>query len=416
MAARQLHRLTALKVGKLDAPGQYPDGGNLYFQISQTGSRSCIFKFTLRGKSREMGLGPLSSISLAAARAEAAKCRDLLRGGIDPIEARKAEHRKQAVETSGARVFKTAAANYITKHRAGWKNPKHAQQWENTIATYAKPILGDQDVRDIDTAMIVRVLQPIWMSKRETAFRLRGRLECILDAEKALGHRDGENPARWRGHLDKLLPKQNRRRKIKHHPALPWQEMPEFMKKLREQRGTAARMLGHLILTVVRTQEVQFARPEEFAMNYRVWTVPGERMKMELPLRVPMVDRLVKLVEEVLPGARDGWLYPGRVKNKPLSNMAMLKVLERMGYDHVTVHGFRSTFRDWVAECTEYADSVAEKALAHAIQNESEAAYRRGDMLERRRKMMGDWARFCDGQTAAVIPIDLQERQIAAQS
>lgn len=407
MAARQLHRLTALKIGKLDTPGHYPDGGNLYFQISETGSRSWILKFTLRGRSREMGLGPLSSVSLAAARAEAAKCRELLREGIDPIEARNAEQRKRALETFGPRLFKAAAADYIAKHRAGWKNAKHAQQWENTLATYANPILGDQDVRDVDTTMIVRVLQPIWISKRETAFRLRGRLECILDAEKALGHRKGENPARWRGHLDKLLPKQNRRKKIKHHPALPWQEMPEFMSKLREQRGTAARMLEHLILTVVRTQEVQFARPEEFAMSYRVWTVPGERMKMELPLRVPMVDRLIELVKEALPGARDGWLYPGRVKNKPLSNMAMLKVLERMGYGHVTVHGFRSTFRDWVAECTEYADSLAEKALAHAIQNESEAAYRRGDMLERRRKMMNDWARFCAGETAVVIQLEL---------
>lgn len=415
MATRQLHRLTALKVGKLDAPGQYPDGGNLYFQISATGSRSWIFKFTLAGRSREMGLGPLSSVSLAAARAEAVKCRDLLRDGVDPIEARNAAHRISSLENAGPRLFKAAAADYIAKHRAGWKNRKHAQQWENTIATYAQAILGDQDVRDIDTAMIVRVLQPIWISKRETAFRLRGRLECIIDAEKALGHRDGENPARWRGHLDKLLPKQNRRKKIKHHPALQWQEMPNFMAALRKQPGTAARMLEHLILTVVRTQEVQFARPDEFSMRYRVWTVPGERMKMELPLRVPMVDRLIELVERALPESRDGWLYPGRAKSKPLSNMAMLKLLERMGYSHVTVHGFRSTFRDWVAECTEYADSLAEKALAHAIQNESEAAYRRGDMLERRRKMMADWAAFCDGQTAAVIPMfpDTQQQHEA---
>ncbi|WKZ84149.1 integrase arm-type DNA-binding domain-containing protein [Ralstonia pickettii] len=406
MATRQLHRLTALKIGKLDAPGHYPDGGNLYFQISETGSRSWIFKFTLRGKSREMGLGPLSSVSLAAARVEAAKCRDLLREGIDPIEARKVEQNKRAQEATGPRLFKAAATAYIAQHRDGWKNKKHAQQWENSLTTYAYPILGDLDVRDIDTALIVRVLQPIWMAKRETAFRLRGRLECILDAEKALGNREGENPVRWRGHLDKLLPKQNRRKKIKHHPALPWQEIPEFMSALRAVADPTARMLEHLILTAVRTQEVLFARPEEFAMDYRVWTVPGERMKMELPLRVPMADRLVELVTEAMKGARDGWLYPGRKKGKPYSNMAMLKVLERMGYGHITVHGFRSTFRDWVAECTEYADSLAEKALAHAIQNESEAAYRRGDMLERRRKMMADWARFCAGETATIIPID----------
>jgi integrase len=406
MATRQLHRLTALKIGKLDKPGQYPDGGNLYFQISETGSRSWIFRYTLRGRSREMGLGPLTSISLAAARAEAAKCRELLRNGMDPIEARNAEQRMRAQESTGPRLFKVAAAQYIEKHRGGWKNPKHAQQWENTLATYAHPIIGGHDVRDIDTGLIVRVLHPIWLKKRETAFRLRGRIERILAAEKVLGNRDGENPARWRDHLDTVLPQQNRRKKIKHHPALPWQEIPEFMRALRQQPGTAARMLEHLILTVVRTQEVRFARPEEFSLNYRVWTVPGERMKMELPLRVPMVDRLVELVAEALPSARDGWLYPGRKKGKPLSNMAMLKVLERMGYRHVTAHGFRSTFRDWVAECTEYADSLAEKALAHAIQNESEAAYRRGDMLERRRKLMADWARFCAGETAIVLPLN----------
>ena len=406
MATRQLHRLTALKIGKLDAPGQYPDGGNLYFQISMTGSRSWIFRFTLRGQSREMGLGPLSAVSLAAARAEAAKCRELLRAGIDPLEARAADQRRRARKTGGPRLFKTAAAEYIANHRAEWKNPKHAQQWENTLDTYAFPTIGNQDVSDIDTAMIVRVLQPIWTAKRETAFRLRGRIERILDAEKTLGHRQGENPARWRGHLDTLLPKQNRRKKIKHHPALPWQEMPEFMRTLRQREEPTARMLELLILTAVRTQEALYARPEEFAMDYRVWTVPGERMKMELPLRVPMADRVIELVKQAVPHARHGWLFPGKKEKKPYSNMAMLKILERMGYDHVTVHGFRSTFRDWVAECTEYADSLAEKALAHAIQNESEAAYRRGDMLERRRQMMADWARFCDGDKVTVIRLE----------
>lgn len=408
MATRQLHRLTALKIGKLDAPGQYPDGGNLYFQISKTGSRSWIFRFTLRGQSREMGLGPLSAVSLAAARAEASKCRELLRAGIDPLEARAADQRKRAIETGGPRLFKAAAADYIANHRAEWKNSKHAQQWENTLDTYAFPTIGNQDVSDVDTAMIVRVLQPIWTAKRETAFRLRGRIERILDAEKTLGHRQGENPARWRGHLDTLLPKQNRRKKIKHHPALPWQEMPEFMRSLRQREEPTARMLELLILTAVRTQEALYARPEEFAMDYRVWTVPGERMKMELPLRVPMTDRVVELVEQALPHARHGWLYPGRKDKRPYSNMAMLKILERMGYGHVTVHGFRSTFRDWVAECTEYADSLAEKALAHAIQNESEAAYRRGDMLERRRQMMADWAGFCAGKTANILPFNGQ--------
>ncbi|MBJ9658951.1 tyrosine-type recombinase/integrase [Burkholderia gladioli] len=403
-ASRQLHRLTALKIGKLLEPGQYPDGGNLYFQISPTGSRSWIFKFTLNGRSREMGLGPLSLVSLAAARAEAVKCRALLKDKIDPIEARNERARQAALEGAGPRLFRTAAAEYIDKHRAGWKNQKHAQQWENTLATYAFKKMGDVDVCAIDTALVVSVLQPIWTDKRETAARVRGRIESIIDAEKALGHREGENPARWRGHLDKILPKQNKRKKVRHHPALPWQEIPEFMVKLRAREGRAARMLEHLILTCVRTQEVLFAQPGEFAFDRKVWTVPGDRMKMELPLRVPLTDHVVALVKDAIAEQRDGWLYPGQAKGKPLSNMAMLKVLERMGYDHITVHGFRSTFRDWVAECTEYPDSLAEKALAHAIDNETEAAYRRGDMLERRRRLMEDWARYCSGQTATVIP------------
>ncbi|WP_104657853.1 tyrosine-type recombinase/integrase [Ralstonia insidiosa] len=401
--SRQIHRLNALRVAKEVAPGYHADGGGLYLQISQSGSRSWIYRYMLAKRAREMGLGPLSAISLAEARAEAARCRKLVAAGIDPIEERK-ERERAAQATPDGLPFRQAAADYIASQREGWKNAKHAQQWENTLETYAYPVIGDTDVRDIDTAMIVRVLQPIWMKKAETASRVRGRIECVLDAAKVLGKRSGENPARWRGHLDKLLPKRERSKKVKHHPALPWAQIPEFMTHLAERMAPAARVLHLLILTGVRTTEALEAKPEEFDLERRVWTVPPDRMKMEKELRVPLSEPAMQIVREALKTA-DVYLFPGQKKGKPLSNMAMLNMLDRMGYDGITVHGFRSTFRDWVAECTEYPDSLAEMALAHAVESKVEGAYRRGDMLERRRRMMEEWARYCSGQTGTVVPI-----------
>lgn len=402
-SSRQIHRLNALRVAKLLTPGYHADGGGLYLQISQSGSRSWIYRYSLAKRAREMGLGPLSAISLAEARAEAARCRKLVASGIDPIEERK-ERQRAAEATPNSMPFREAARTYIESQRQGWKNAKHAQQWENTLTAYAYPVMGDVDVSDVDTAMVLRVLQPIWTKKAETARRVRGRIECVLDAAKVLGMRSGENPARWRGHLDKLLPKRERSKKVKHHPALPWQRIPEFMPQLTARDAPAARVLHLLILTCVRTTEALHARPEEFDLERRVWTVPPDRMKMEKELRVPLCADAVRLVQEAMKTATE-YLFPGQKKGKPLSNMAMLNMLDRMGYRDITVHGFRSTFRDWVAECTEYPDSLAEMALAHAVENKVEGAYRRGDMLERRRKMMEDWARYCSGRTGVVVQI-----------
>lgn len=392
--SRQLHRLNALRVAKLLEPGYHADGGGLYLQISTSGSRSWIFRFSLAKRAREMGFGALASVSLAEARAEAARCRKLLTEGIDPIEERKSRARA-AAEVADRYSFRQAARDYIDARRASWKNAKHAQQWENTLITYAYPVIGDTDVGDVNTAAVVRILLPIWSSKAETASRVRGRIESVLDAAKVLGKRQGENPALWRGHLDKILPRCDRARKVKHHPALPWAQIPSFMPALRERTAPAARVLELLILTGVRTSEALHARPEEFDLERRVWTVPPDRMKMERELRVPLCDRAVEIVREAMPSAAGGHLFPGQRKGKPLSNMAMLNMLDRMGYTDITVHGFRSTFRDWVAECTEYPDSLAEMALAHAVESKVEGAYRRGDMLERRRVMMGDWGRYC---------------------
>ncbi|MEX3972211.1 tyrosine-type recombinase/integrase [Paraburkholderia caribensis] len=412
--SRQLHRLNALKVAKETAPGYYGDGGGLYLQISNSGSRSWIFRFSLAKRSREMGLGAVSSVSLAEARALATNCRKLLADGVDPIEARNADRERVSEASPEGLTFKQAAADFIEAHKAGWKNRKHAQQWENTLSTYAYPVIGTKDVSEIDTAMIVRILQPIWSKKAETASRVRGRIESILDAAKALGKRTGENPARWRGHLEQILPKRSRARRVKHHPALPYTQMHDFMPQLRAREAQAARVLHLLILTGVRTSEALLARPEEFDLGKRLWIVPPDRMKMEKELRVPLSEQALEIVREALKTApKGGYLFPGQRKGKPLSNMAMLNMLDRMGYEEITVHGFRSTFRDWVADCTEYPDSLAEMALAHAVESKVEGAYRRGDMLERRRRMMQDWADFCGGKTATVLPFTPPQSQAA---
>ncbi|MWA31165.1 tyrosine-type recombinase/integrase [Burkholderia pseudomallei] len=406
--SRQLHRLTALRVSKALEPGYYSDGGGLQLQITTSGSRSWIFRYTLRGRSREMGLGPLSTVSLAAARAKAARCRELLKDKIDPIEARDAEQRELAErlkqEQQNARVFSVAAVDYIERQKPNWKNAKHAQQWLNTLTTYVFPTIGDVHVRDVDTPMMVKILQPIWSAKRETAARVRGRIESILDSEKALGYREGENPARWRGHLDQILPKGNRR-KVKHHAALAWADTPEFMRDLRASNARSARMLELLILTIVRTNEVQFAVPGEFDLQRKIWTIPGERMKMSEPQRIPLCERACELVREALATAKYGYLFPGERNGRPFSNMAMLNLLKDLGYHDITVHGFRSTFQDWAEESAEYPDVLVEKALAHATKSKTRGAYQRGDMLERRRKMMDHWARYCAGETATVVPI-----------
>ncbi|KGU90714.1 tyrosine-type recombinase/integrase [Burkholderia pseudomallei] len=415
MASRQMNRLTALGIGKLVDPGYYADGGGLYLQISASGSRSWIYRFSLAGRAREMGLGSLSVLPLAAARKVAADCRASVKHGIDPIAARRRAQVMRAAEGAPGVTFRQAAEAFIADRASGWRNTKHAKQWTSTLEAYAYPVIGDIDVRDIDTEMIVRILQPIWMKKGETARRVRGRVKAILDAETVLGHRTGDNPARYVDHLDRVLPRVKKRNSVKHHPALSWEEMPAFFAALRQRPKRAAQALRLLILTATRTNEVLFARPEEFDLDARVWTIPGDRMKAEQELRVPLCDEAVELVRmQIATKAKWGWLFPGYKEGRPLSNMAMLLLLRRMGRGDITVHGFRSTFRDWIADCTDYPDSLAEQALAHTISSTTVSAYRRRDMLERRRGMMEDWARYCAGQTATVVPFTHPAAQTAA--
>jgi integrase len=408
MSGRQLHRLSALRIAKEMVPGHYADGGGLYMQIADSGARSWVFRFRQNGRLREMGLGPLSRVSLGEARKVAAGYREMVRDQIDPILTRREQRRRQLLDIASDNnvTFRDAAEAYIRTREPEWRNRKHVQQWGNTLKTYAYPVIGDVAVNRIDTAMMVRILQPIWTKKAETARRVRGRIKAILDAEAVMGHRTGSNPARYVDHLQLVLPRSKKRSQIRHHAAMPWEELPNFVLELEGRPRRAARSLHLLILTATRTNEVRFARPEEFDLENRIWSISGDRTKSGRPLRVPLCERAVEIVRNALPKARYGYLFPGYKNGQPLSNMAMLSLMKRMSRHGITVHGFRSTFRDWIAECTDYPDSLAEEALAHVIGSQTVAAYRRRDQLERRRIMMDDWGRYCSGEQQPGLPLN----------
>lgn len=400
---RKAEGLTAAKV-RTAKPGRYGDGGGLYLLVRGPEARFWLFRYTRNDKMREMGLGSASGpsgVSLADARVKARKLHDTVREGIDPLLERDAEREAKAAMAKMAEIqlmtFRDVAAAYITAHEASWRNAKHRQQWSNTLDTYAHPILGDLPVADVDTGAVMRVLEPIWREKAETASRLRGRIESVLDYAKARGWREGENPARWRGHVANMLPNRSKVRPVEHHPALPWREIGAFMAGLANQQGLGALALRFTILTAARTSEVIEARWSEIDMTADVWIVPPSRMKAGREHRVPLSDAALVVLRAVAPlrdDERGGWVFPGVRAGRPLSNMAFLMLLRRMGRGDLTAHGFRSTFRDWAAETGQPAD-VAEAALAHTLGNKVQAAYQRGDLLERRRKLMDTWADFC---------------------
>jgi len=387
--------LSAVFVAKVAKPGRYHDGGGLYLQVRAADKKAWLFRF----RRKWMGLGPLRDVSLAEARSAAAKCRKMLLAGIDPLEARRSDKRKVLAGTS----FKECAERYIASHQASWRNSKHRWQWSSTLSTYAYPVLGDFPVATVDTGLILKVLEPIWTTKAETASRLRGRIESVLDWAKARDYRQGDNPARWRGHLDHLLPAPRKVRAVNHHAALPYVEMPEFMHALRECEGVAPRALEFVILTAARTGEAIGATWDEIAGD--VWTIPAARMKSGREHRVPLSDAALALLSKM---PREGqYLFAGMRPNSHLSDTTMLKLLERMGRADLTTHGFRSSFRDWVAERTNYPRDIAEAALAHAISDKTEAAYRRGDALDKRRRLMAEWAKYCSEPAHAgdVVPL-----------
>lgn len=403
--ARVIGKLTALEVERIKkAPagervGSHADGGGLYLHVTPNGAKSWLYCYMLRNRSREMGLGALSAVSLAEARQRAGEFRSLRAAGVDPIDARKAAQAKAQLEAARSITFKQAAGEFIEAYKPSWSNAKHANQWEATLATYVYPVFGAVAVAGVDTGMIIRVLEPIWSIKTETATRLRGRIERILDWSKVRGYRTGENPARWRGHLEHHFPARKAVQKVEHFPALPYAEVGAFMAKLREQEGIAALALELLILTVPRTGETIGAQWPEIDFESSIWTKPPVRMKGRLEAkrehRVPLSAPALAVLKRLHERKAGDFIFPGGKRGKPLSNMAMLALLDRMGYGHVTVHGFRSTFRDWAAECTNFPREVAEMALAHTISNEVEAAYRRGDLFQKRRQLMAAWGAWC---------------------
>ncbi len=398
--------LTALQVKKLSEPGYYADGGGLYLQVARGGSKSWIFKFKVAGKAREMGLGSVNTFSLAEARERAREQRQKLADGIDPIAAKREDALQRRMADASIITFDKAAERYIEAHAPGWRNDKHRQQWENTLATYASPIIGDLPVSRVDTAQVLRVLQPIWTAKAETASRLRGRIESVLDWARVQGYREGENPARWKGHLDMTLPARAKVARVEHHAALPWREVGAFMRELQAMPGASALAVQFIILTACRTSEAINAEWREFDLSGKVWTIPAERMKAAKEHVIPLSEAALRILAELRDQSDGDYVFPGP-KGKPISNMAGLALLKRMGRADLTVHGFRSTFRDWAGESTAHPREVIEHALAHQLKDKAEAAYQRGTLFEKRRVLMADWAAFCDTVPASadVVPI-----------
>jgi integrase len=342
-----------------------------------------------------MGLGSASRVTLAEARDERDKCNRLLRKHIDPIEHRKRARAEAVLADTATITFKEAAAAYCAAHRAGLKNRKFAAQWVSTLATYAEPVLGNLSVRDINTGHVHRVLEPIWSTKSDTASKLRGRVESVLDWARVKGYRDGENPARWRGNLDHLLPKPSKVRKVEHYAALPYAELPVLMAKLRRQEGSAARALEFTILTAARLTEARNATAQEIDHSNKIWTVPGERMKGGQVHRVPLCRRALELAELAGMGNAQHLFPSGYYPDKAISETRLRELLHQLCLGDITIHGFRSTFKDWARERTRFENYVSEAALAHSTADKVEAAYARSDVLEKRRQLMDAWAEFC---------------------
>jgi integrase len=354
----------------------YGDGGGLWLQVSATGVKSRDFRFKEAGKLREMGLGPMHTIGLAEAREKARDCRRMRLDGTDPIEAKKAARQSKRLEAAKAMTFRQCAEAYIAAHKASWRNPKHAAQWPSTLAAYVNSVFGSLPVQAIDVGLVMKVLEPIWPTKPETAGRVCGRVESVLDWATARGYRQGENPARWRGHIENLLPKKGKGRRVEHHATLPYPEIGPFIAELRQQEGVAAQALEFTILPAARTGEVIGAKWDEFDLGERLWTVPSELMKAGKEHRVPLSDAALTIVEKMAEIRQSEFAFPGGRANRPLSNMAFLMLLRRMGCGDLTAHGFRSSFRDWPSALP-FQPKFAEMALPHAVSGKVEAAYRR---------------------------------------
>jgi integrase len=390
--------LSALGLSKLaKRKGVFCDGGGLYLHSDPPTQCSWLFRYRMNGKTRWMGLGSYPAISLGKARELASNARTLKALGTDPLDQREAARTATRLAAAKMITFKQCAESYIKAHRVSWRNAVHASQWESTLRAYAYPHIGALPVQSVDTSLVMKVLEPIWTVKPETGSRLRGRIETILNWAKVRGYREGENPARWKGHLDHLLPAKSKVRRVRHHAAMAYGELPEFMAALREQDGNSARALELLVLTAARTGEVIGARWSEIDLKNKIWTVPAERMKAGKDHRVPLCSRSVAILQAITPEkmVADTFIFPGSRSQKPQSNMVFLMLLRRMQLSHLTGHGFRATFKTWATERTNFPREVIEAALAHVAGDKIEAAYQRGDVFEKRRRLMNAWSDFC---------------------
>jgi integrase len=400
LMGREIHRLTTKQVAAKIKPGRYGDGGNLYLSIQPSGARRWVFMYRLNGKQREMMLGSADAkvgLSLAKARQLAGDSRAMLAAGQDPIQTRT---QLRTIEEK-VPTFSAYVDIFLKRKSGNWRNAKSAAQWQMTLVQYCKPI-ASVPLDRVDVSGVLKCLQPIWTSKAETASRLRGRIEKVLDAAKAEGYRSGENPAVWKGNLETILARRDPLSR-KHHGALAYELLQEFLEKLRRRQSIAASALELAILTGARTSEVINATWPEFDLNARVWTIPKTRTKTGKEYRIPLSESSLRLLASQSQLNREGLVFMGQALNRPLSNMAMLQLLKRMGYAEITTHGFRSTFRDWGSETTHYPNEVLEMALGHRIRDKAEEAYRRGDLFEKRCRLMDDWAAFCEQQPSANV-------------
>jgi integrase len=421
-------KLTAKKVEHLSARGLYPDGGGLYLQVAKGGSKSWLYRFKVDGRTRWHGLGSVRDVSLERARNKATDARRLRSDGGDPIEAKRSAKALARIEAAKSITFAAAAKRFVKANRAGWKNVKHADQWQMTLLGVdpnGKPAKNDycKTIRDlpigaIDTTLVLRIIEPIWATKTETANRIRGRIEQVIDAAKAKGEFMGENPARWKGHLDHLLPAVSKVRKPRNHPALPYRQLPVFMRDLRDRDGVAAAVLEFQILTAVRPGNAVGAKWHQIDRKAAVWTIPAALMKADVEHKVPLSQAALDVLDRMA-ALNDGskFIFPNS-KGKPLSDASMAAVVDRLNKKErhwidpkldreVVPHGFRSSFRDWAAE-HRYDDAVAEAALAHKVSDDVVAAYKRTTFFELRKEMMEEWAKYCARPAAGgdnVVPL-----------
>ena len=426
--SRHLGKLTALGVTRLSKRGYYADGGGLYLQISASGNKSWVFRFRVHGKLREMGLGPQHTVSLAEAREKAADCRRQRLDSKDPIEERRAVRVQAALDAAKVMTFRECAKACIASHEQTLGNPKHAAQWTSTLERYAYPVLGDVPVQKIDTALVLKVLEPIWADKTETATRVRQRIEKVLSYARARGYCNGDNPAHWGGHLSELLPAPTKLKEVEHFASLPHTQLGEFLRVLRRDEGVAASALEFTILTASRSGQIAMqpvkgmakaAKWSEVDLAAKVWIVPAERMKGKKSARrehrVPLSKQAIAVLKRMESIRRSEFIFPGWKQGKPLSSGAMDALLERLNYNTIaTVHGFRATFKTWAEERTGFSNIVIEMAMAHTIGSKVEAAYMRGDLFEKRRKLMDAWGDFCERSaqhdtTENIISIDVRK-------